>query len=104
LTAIDQTAQIRGWAASEIDKICLGEDFPFCVLTQAASTPQGNVLGFLIVVQVRSPLLGGQPGLSMHPLPNPCPSEQAVRDTARAAVTELRGWVSAQLSVVNGQR
>jgi hypothetical protein len=103
MAAVDQAALIRGWVADEIGRCCLGEDYKFAVLTQAAASPAGNMLGFMIVVQARSPLLGAPPGVSLNPVTLPDPGEELIRQAARDAVTGLRDWAAQQLSVQQQQ-
>jgi hypothetical protein len=107
MAAVDLTAQALAWAADEIGKQCLGEEFGVSVTwapTQAMS-PQGPRLipAWFVLVTARNPVLGEGP-LFHGPITvgSPVPEEQAVRATVTDGLRQLRDLAKSKLAGGNG--
>jgi hypothetical protein len=99
MSASDISEELRAWVRAEIDAQCFGEDFGFDVIPQAAVTEQGPAVQYVIIVTMRSPLLGQPPLLHVAGVQAPRPARDDIRQVATAALQGLRA-VSAR--VMNG--
>jgi hypothetical protein len=101
VTATDVSAQVRTWALAEATRQCFGEDFGIDIVLNAAQTPSGVQVGYLIVVSCRSPLLGQGPLFSLALLPTPQPTEQQITTLVRDRMRDLRELHAKTLTTPN---
>lgn len=103
----DITAQVTAWAADEISKQALGEEYGFAVTLGVAvmQTPQGpaQLPMWTLLITARNPLLGEGP-LYHGPVPvgSPRPEEKDVRAEVTKGLDMLRGLAVAKVSGLNG--
>lgn len=102
MAAVDVSEELRAWLRAEIDAQCFGEDFPFEVIPQVQVTPQGTAVQYVIIIQMRAPLLGQPPLLHVASASSPRPPREDVRQVVTAALQGLRALSRQLLRAGNG--
>jgi hypothetical protein len=104
MSASDISEELRAWMRAEIDAQCFGEDFGFDVIPQATITPQGEAVAlYVLIVTMRSPLLGQPPLLHVAGISSPRPARDDVRQVVTAALQGLRAVAAQVMAGANGQ-
>lgn len=102
MSASDITSELRAWLAAEIDAQCFGEDFGFDVAMQAAMTPQGAAVQYVLIVTMRAPLLGQPPLVHVAAIASPRPSRDDIKQVVTGGLQGLRKLSAQVLAGANG--
>ncbi len=103
MAAADQSEEARAWLRAEIDAQCFGEDFGFDVAPQLAGTPEGMALQYVIIITMRSPLLGQPPLMHVAGAPVSRLTAEIVKQIVTSAMRGLRDLSAQTISAANGR-
>lgn len=102
MAAADQSEEARAWLRAEIDAQCFGEEFGFDVAPQVL--PDGSGMAYMVLITMRSPLLGQPPLMHMAGVPASRLTAEIVRQVVTGALRALRELAAQTLSAANGRR
>jgi hypothetical protein len=105
MTATVHTARLTTLLTAAVAGAALGEDFGCDVRWDMAKQPAGVVLVYVLLVTLRSPVLGQSPLVHFAVFPTPDLRYEQVGQFATSAVAELRALSARMLrEAVNGAR
>lgn len=99
--AVDQSEEARAWLRSEIDAQSFGEEFGFDIAPQVL--PSGDGMAYMVLITMRSPLLGRPPLMHMAGCPVSRMSAETVKQVVTSGLQALRQLSARTLATANGQ-
>ena len=100
----DAVAQVQAWAADEVRKQPLGEDFGVAVTFSPAMVPPGRMVpAWTALLTAASPLVGDGDVWCLLQLGQGYPAEAEVRKHITAGLRALRGERAKKLAGMNGK-
>jgi hypothetical protein len=102
MAATDQHDEARAWLRAEIDAQCFGDDFGFDCVLQLAGTPEGMALQYVIVITMRSPLLGQPPLMHVAGRPVPRLTAEMITHVVTNGLRSLRQLSAQALAPADG--
>lgn len=102
MAASDQCGEARAWLRAEIDAQCFGEEFGFDVWPQVMGDANAMQVNYVLLITMRSPLLGRPPLMHVAGCPVPRLTAEMVQQVVTSALRGLRELSAQTVAAANG--
>lgn len=102
MTITDIPCVVGHWAVAAADKVAFGEDFGVGVNWAPVPTRQGPQVVFMVLLTMRSPLLGQGPLFALGQIASPQPTQEQVEGCVGELARQIRELSARVLAQGNG--